>query len=291
MYAPSGYAANPDAVERAIVRFRDAGHRVFVDPTALSRWQRFSAPDDERLAAVSRMASNPEVDVAIAVRGGYGWSRLIERIDFEAIAVAGKVWLGHSDFTAFQLAAFAHAGMISYGGPMVAYDFGAEVPSRFTNEHCWGVLANTTYTVSCELEGPRDFATRGVLWGGNLAMIAHLVGTSHFPVIDGGILFLEDVGEHPYRIERMLYQLHMAGVLASQRAVIFGDFSGFEAAPNDHGYGLATVVAQAREKFSVPIFTGLPFGHCRDKLTLPFGGQCAFTVENGTATIEFSAYR
>lgn len=292
VYAPSGYALNPDAVERAIARFRDAGHRVIVDPTALARWQRFSAPDDERLAAVWRMASNPEVEVAIAVRGGYGWSRLLERLDFDGIAAARKVWLGHSDFTAFQLAAFAHTGMISYAGPMVAYDFGAETSSSFTLEHCWGVLGNKTYAVQCELVGPTNFAAAGVLWGGNLAMVAHLVGTPHFPTIKGGILFLEDVGEHPYRIERMLYQLHMSGVLADQRAVLFGDFSAYQLAPNDNGYDLAAVVEQARAKFSVPIFTGLPFGHCRDKLTLPFGGQCALTVGNdGAAILEFSVYR
>ena len=122
------------------------------------------------------------------------------------------------------------------------------------------------------LDGP-DVAVEGTLWGGNLALVAHLVGTPHLPRVDGGILFLEDVGEHPYRIERMLHQLHFAGVLGAQRAVLLGTFTGYATGPNDNGYDLAAVVDDARRRFGVPICTGLPFGHVPDKLTLPVGGH------------------
>ena len=137
LYAPAGFVAEPEAITRAAARLEALGHRVIVDPTASARWQRFSATDDERLAAVMRMASDPRVDLAIAVRGGYGWSRLLDRIDFGAIAASKTRWLGHSDFTAFQLAAWTHAGIVSFSGPMAAYDFGAPEPSSFTNDHCW----------------------------------------------------------------------------------------------------------------------------------------------------------
>jgi muramoyltetrapeptide carboxypeptidase len=290
LYAPAGFAPEPEAVARATSRLEALGHRVIVDPTASTRWQRFSAPDEERLAAVMRMASDPRIDLAIAVRGGYGWSRLLDRIDFDAIRASKTRWLGHSDFTAFQLAAWKHAGEVTFAGPMAAYDFGAEAASSFTAAHCWGLLGNATYEIELRLEGPADFAATGTLWGGNLAMVAHLVGTRHFPSIDDGILMLEDVGEHPYRIERMLYQLHFSGVLGRQRAVLFGTFNGFEPAPNDNGYDLAAMIAHARERFGIPIWTGLPFGHCRDKLTLPFGGQAELKVANGSARIRLSGY-
>ena len=290
-YSPAGFTTDPSAIARAISRLEAAGHRVVVDATVTSRWQRFSAPDDERLAAIMRMAEDPEVEIAIAVRGGYGWSRLLDRIDFGAIAAAGKSWLGHSDFTAFQLSALAHEGMVSFSGPMAAYDFGAEMPSAFTFEHCWGLLATDRYVVDCKLDGPDAFHAEGMLWGGNLAMLSHLVGTPHFPDIDGGILFIEDTGEHPYRIERMLYQLHFAGVLERQRAVLLGDFSGFELGANDNGYDIATMIEHARSRFGVPVFAGLPFGHCRDKLTLPVGGQCRLTVGDGVSRLTFSRYR
>src|SRR6266481_5538684 len=250
LYAPAGFVIEP----QAIARFEAAGHRVVVDPTVAMRWQRFSATDDERLAAVMRMAEDPRIELAIAVRGGYGWSRILERLDFAAIAGANKRWLGHSDFTAFQLGALAAARMVTFAGPLAAYDFGAETPSPFTLEHCWGLLGNAQYTAECALTRPAQFAAEGSLWGGNLSLLAHLVGTPYLPRVDGGILFVEDVGEHPYRIERMLYQLHHAGILRRQRALLLGAFSGYTPSPNDNGYDLAAMVEHCRGAFGVPVF-------------------------------------
>jgi len=290
LYAPAGFATEPAAIERAVSRLEAAGHRVVVDPTATTRWQRFSAPDDERLAAVMRMAEDPRVELAVAVRGGYGWSRLLGRLDFPAIAGANKRWLGHSDFTAFQLAALAATRMVTFSGPLAAYDFGAVTPSRFTLTHCWGLLGSREYAVECVLAGPASLSVEGTLWGGNLAMIAHLAGTPYMPRVGGGILFLEDVGEHPYRVERMLYQLYHAGILGRQRALLLGTFTGFDLVPNDNGYDLETVIEHARAAFGVPIFSGLPFGHCPDKLTLPVGARCALSVHRGQAKLAFSGY-
>jgi muramoyltetrapeptide carboxypeptidase len=290
LYAPAGFATDPATIARAVSRLEGAGHRVVVDPTASTRWQRFSAPDDERLAAVMRMAQDPRVELAIAVRGGYGWSRLLERLDFGVIAAANKRWLGHSDFTAFQLAALAAANMITFAGPMAAYDFGAETPSAFTVDHCWSLLDSEQHVIECALAGPVNFVGEGTLWGGNLALLAHLVGTPYLPRVDGGILFVEDIGEQPYRIERMLYQLHHAGILGRQCALLLGEFNGFEPGANDNGYDLAAMTEHVRSAFGIPVFTGLPFGHCRDKLTLPVGGHCKLTVHDGSAQLALSAY-
>jgi muramoyltetrapeptide carboxypeptidase len=284
LYGPAGFATDPAAIERAVARLEADGHSVIVDPTARSRWQRFAAPDDERLAAVMRMAGDARVELAIAVRGGYGWTRLLDRLDFAAIAASGTRWLGHSDFTAFQLAALAASGMVTFAGPMAAYDFGAESPSSFTMSHCWTTLERAETTIACALDGPA-LEVEGVLWGGNLAMVAHLAGTRYLPRVDGGILFLEDIGEHPYRIERMLYQLHYAGTLSRQQAIVLGSFNGYELGANDNGYDFAAVVEQARARFDVPIYTGLPFGHCPDKLTLPHGGRCQLRVSAGEAVL------
>jgi muramoyltetrapeptide carboxypeptidase len=290
LYAPAGFAVAPEAVARAVARLENAGHRVVLDPTATARWQRFSATDDERLAAVWRMAEDPRIELVVAVRGGYGWSRLLDRIDFARLAATRKRWLGHSDFTAFQLAALAKARMVTFAGPLAAYDFGAETASSYTMEHCWGLLASDRHAVELPLSGPSNFTGEGLLWGGNLSLVAHLAGTPYLPQIDGGILFLEDVGEHPYRLERMLYQLHYAGVLARQCAVLLGTLNGFVPSANDNGYDLASMIAHARARFGVPIFTGLPFGHCPDKLTLPVGGRCVLAVDEGRARIELSQY-
>jgi len=290
LYAPAGFATAPEAVERAITRLEAAGHRVVIDATVTGRWQRFAAPDDERLAAVMRMADDPRIELAIAVRGGYGWTRLLDRLDFARIAAARKRWLGHSDFTAFQLAALAAAGIVSFAGPLAAYDFGAQSPSQFTLRHCWELLSSQDYVADFPVAGPSSFAAEGMLWGGNLSLVAHLVGTPFLPRSDDGILFLEDVGEHPYRIERMLYQLQHAGILDRQRALLLGEFNGFELGANDNGYGLDTMIDHCRSAFRVPIFSGLPFGHCRDKLTLPVGARCALSVEGGVARLALSGY-
>ena len=290
LYAPAGFVVDPEAIARAVARFEAAGHRVVVDATVMTRWQRFSAPDAERLDAVMRMAEDSRVELAIAVRGGYGWSRLLDRLDFGAIAAANKRWIGHSDFTAFQLAALAAKGMVTFAGPLAAYDFGAEVPSAFTLEHCWGLLGSRQYAVEIELAGPPEFAAEGTLWGGNLTLLAHLIGTAYLPRIDGGILFVEDIGEHPYRIERMLYQLHHAGILGRQRALLLGEFTAYQPSANDNGYDLAAMVEQCRSAFGIPVFTGLPFGHRRDKLTLPVGARCALAVHRGAARLTLSGY-
>ena len=289
LYAPAGYVVDPASIERAAARLEAMGHRVAVDPSCTARFQRFAGTDDDRRAAVGRMAAAPDVDLVMAARGGYGWSRLLDALDFRALAAAGKRWVGHSDFTAFQLAALTHAGMKTFAGPMAAYDFGGDEVSAFTIDNCFALLDAGHHDVSCTLDGP-DLDVEGTLWGGNLALVAHLAGTRHFPRVDGGILFLEETNEHPYQIERMLYQLHFAGVLARQKAVLFGVCNNYELASNDNGYDEAAMVAQARAHFGVPILTGLPFGHCRDKLTLPVGGHCALRVRDGAAHIELTDY-
>ena len=154
IYAPSGFATEPDAVARAAERLRQMGHHVVVDRAASARWQRFAGTDDERLAAIARIAARDDVDVALAVRGGYGWTRLLDRLDFAALARAGKRWLGHSDFTAFQLAALATTGMKTFAGPMAAYDFGAAAPSAYTLDHCLALLGACEHEFDCALDGP-----------------------------------------------------------------------------------------------------------------------------------------
>ena len=291
IFAPSGYVLEAAALDRAVVRLREAGPREVVDPTARGRWQRFSATDAERAAAIERMTASGDVELVVAARGGYGCSRLLDGLDFAAIARARKRWMGHSDFTAFQLAALARGGMVSFAGPMASYDFGAPELSEFTARHCWELLDNDRYAVEFESPAATEFSCKGPLWGGNLAMIAHLAGGPYLPAIDGGILFVEDVGEHPYRIERMFYQLHFAGVLQRQHAVLLGSFSGYGLGTNDGGYDLDAMLAHVRSRITVPLIPGLPFGHCADKLTLPVGGRCALEVSGGRARLELSEYQ
>ena len=126
-------------------------------------------------------------------------------------------------------------------------------------------------------------AVRGRLWGGNLCMLSSLLGTKHFPRIKGGVLFLEDVNEHPYRVERGLLQLHQAGVLDAQKAVLLGAFTDYRKSPLDRGYTLKSAIEHLRSVSKTPILTGLPFGHVPTKVTLPVGAKLTLVVQGRDA--------
>jgi muramoyltetrapeptide carboxypeptidase len=165
--------------------------------------------------------------------------------------------------------------MVTFAGPMASYDFGAVAPSPYTLENCFGILGSDEWVAECALDGPSRVACSGTLWGGNLAMVAHLAGTPYLPDIDGGILFLEDVNEHPYRVERMLLQLHQAGVLGKQQAVLLGDFSNYKLGPGDNGYDFDSMLAFVRASVGVPVLCGLEYGHGRRRVTIPCGAPGA----------------
>ncbi len=238
-----------------------------------SRYQRFAATDAGRIAQLHAAAMHPEVEIVIALRGGYGLSRLLPDIDFPMLARSGKLFVGHSDFTALQMGLLAH-GASSLAGPMICDDFSRDDISDVTQSHFWQAVSESSFHVRVKAPGNPQLTVEGLLWGGNLAMLSHLAGTRWMPEINNGILFVEDINEHPYRVERMLLQLAHAGVLSRQRALLLGDFSGYRLTEYDNGYDFVAMVNFLRAYLGVPVLTGLPFGHTRDKLSLPVGGRC-----------------
>ncbi len=277
LIAPSGYCINQQAALRGVQRLTDAGHQVENDEVIRRRFQRFAGTDAERLADVNSLASLTSPDtIVMPVRGGYGASRLLDRIDWQALASRQQrdplLICGHSDFTAIQAGLLAQANVITFSGPMLAANFGAETLNTFTEQHFWLALRKAQFTVEWQGDGPQC-DVQGTLWGGNLAMLISLIGTPWMPTIDKGILVLEDVNEHPFRVERMLLQLEYAGILNRQSAIVLGSFSG--AAPNEYdaGYSLESVYAFLRSRLSVPLITGLDFGHEQRTVTLPIGAN------------------
>ncbi|EAP7531849.1 muramoyltetrapeptide carboxypeptidase [Salmonella enterica] len=282
LIAPSGYCINQQAALRGVQRLTDAGHQVENDEVIRRRYQRFAGTDAERLADVNSLASLTSPDtIVIPVRGGYGASRLLDRIDWQALATRQQrdplLICGHSDFTAIQAGLLAQVNIITFSGPMLAANFGAETLNTFTEQHFWLALRKAQFTVEWQGDGPQC-DVQGTLWGGNLAMLISLIGTPWMPTIDKGILVLEDVNEHPFRVERMLLQLEYAGILNRQSAIVLGSFSG--AAPNEYdaGYSLESVYAFLRSRLSVPLITGLDFGHEQRTVTLPIGANA--TLKN-----------
>lgn len=287
--APSAYLPEAAIVDRAAQFFAGRGWRVQAGDTCFARHERFAGPDDLRLAELQRFCSDPTIDVVIAARGGYGLSRILDRIDFAAIRRANRTIVGYSDFTAFNLAYLAVAGGVSFQGP-TAGDFGAVTPDPFTVENFFAAIDNAEHTLEFEAEGP-PCEVRGTLWGGNLALLTALAGTKYLPKVRGGILFIEDVNEPAYRIERMLYQLLHAGILEKQKALVVGDFDPVTPMPNDNGFGVPAVLAQMRSRLALPLVSGLPFGHVVTKATLPVGGTATLVVRGGRAKLAFSRGR
>ena len=303
IFSPAGIVPAAAPVRKAAKRLKALGFDASVDETALTKHQRFAGDDEARLAAIHRVAKAAP-DVALATRGGYGLTRLLDRIDWTLIARSvdkGTAWVGYSDVTALQLAALAHkatgpakveegvtAGF--WAGPMACDDFGrADSPDGgddVTQEVFVEAMTGKLEAVGFKAEAGFDgLEVSGRLWGGNLAVTQALLGTPHFPKIKNGILFLEDVNEHPYRIERALLQLQQAGVLDQQRAIVLGAFTEYRKSPLDRGYNLKTVIQYLRTQIKTPILTGLPFGHVPVKLTLPLGRQVNLVVQGRDAFV------
>ena len=292
LFTPAGVLARAAPLRLAARRLRAMGFDVSVDETALARHQRFAGDDETRLAALHRVAAAAP-SIALATRGGYGLTRLLDHIDWPLLARSveqGTRWVGQSDVTALQLGLLAHTGATSWAGPLALDDFGRtdeaggvdEVTSACFCEAMSGELEAVGFRTEAGFDG---LSVQGRLWGGNLTVLCSLLGTPHWPRIKGGVLFVEDVNEHPYRVERMLLQLHQAGVLAKQKAVLLGDFSGWRKSPLDRGYTLKSAVAHLRSVCATPILTGLPFGHVPTKLSLPVGRRVTLAVDGREAFI------
>ncbi len=288
--APAGHVPDPLAVERGIAYLEARGCRVhnYYDHAAIH--QRFGGTDAARLAALYAAADNPEVDLVMAVRGGYGLTRLLPSIDFDRLAASGKLFVGYSDITALHMGLYAKAGALSYAGPFVANDFGALEPEQFTFDDFWSCLAGPTHTITEHAAGNPRVEAAGTIWGGNLAMLCSLIGTEWFPRIDDGILFVEDIAEHPYRVERLLLQLMQAGVLERQQALVLGDFSGYKLGAMDNGYDFDSMLAYLRQALPIPVLTGLTFGHVPRRVTIPFGAQATLVSNDEGFRITMSAY-
>jgi muramoyltetrapeptide carboxypeptidase len=295
LIAPSGYPHNPDAMVRGVQRLTDVGCVVEgLDVLERVHW-RFGGSDAERAGDINALATADVLpDIALSVRGGYGATRLLEHLHYDALRERlhdqPTVIVGHSDFTAVQMALYAKSGLHTFGGPMLGPDFGALTTSELTLSSFWRTVRSASSKAGWKTTIEAQLDVEGPLWGGNLAMLCSLLDTPYFPRIDDGILFVEDVGEPPFRIERLLYQLHLSGVLGRQRALILGDFTDCRPAAYDNGYGLAQAFEQIRDVIDIPLIDGLPFGHAADKFTLPFGAPARLRVAGSEAELSFHGY-
>ena len=292
VYSPCSAVRDKAVIRRGVARLKALGHEVELDPAVFAAHMRFAGDDQTRLDAIHRAAASG-ADVALITRGGYGLTRLLPGIRYKSVAKAidqGTRFVGLSDFTAFQNAMLARTGAVTWSGPALGEDFGVEGEPDDIMQACFEDLLSgqgegTGWQLPRREAAGKPIEVRGELWGGNLAILASLAGTPWMPNIKSGILFLEDVHEHPYRVERMLTQLLYAGVLGQQKAILLGHFTNYKAVPHDRGFGLQKVVEWLRGKVKAPVLTNLPFGHVATKVCLPVGARVHLAVNGRNAFV------
>ena len=291
LVAPAGPLLELDDLTRAAALCRALDYEPVLGPAAGLRYGYLAGTDEERLADLNAAFRDSTIDAVWCIRGGYGSTRILDRVDFDALARRPRPLIGFSDVTALLLGALAHAGMVTFHGPVAR----AGMPS-FSRRHFERVLTRAEPAGRLErLAQPPDVliprqdrivgltggSAEGPLIGGNLTLLQCLVGTRFFPDLDGAILFVEDVGEDLYRVDRMLAHLRTAGALDRLAGVAVGRFTDLKRHMNDGALGFDEVLATYFGPLGVPVAYGFPVGHIDDQWTLPLGVRARLDADAG----------
>lgn len=271
--------ADPEKVQRGVERLRALGHTVTLMPHVLTQvWPYFAATPEQRLGDLHAAFTDPEIDAVICIRGGYGSNYLLEGLDLELLRRNPKPFIGYSDHTAIATWMLDQAGVPVLHGPMVAADFsrgdGVDLLSFAA------ALGGEAYRVGSEsgMRGLQAGTVRGVLYGGCLSLLTSSLGTRFAAQTEGKLLFLEDLGEKPYQIDRLLRQMKLAGKLEDVKGIIFGEMLDCASAGGPADL-TERVILTVLEWFPGPIAYGLRSGHVsRSNVTLPFGVEAELAV-------------
>lgn len=277
------------ALEKGCEGLRRAGYRPFYFDSILEQDIYFAGSVDRRVRELQDMFAREEVRAIVAARGGYGANYLLPKLDPETIRAHPKIFVGYSDLTVL-LNYFADvAGMVSFHGPMVCKDWGAERgvdaaawQSAVAQTSAWEVVLGEGSGASGLVEGEAE----GTLYGGCLSILVASIGTPYELSTEGTILFLEDVAEKPYRIDRMLMQLKMAGKLNGVKGIVFGEMCDCVQIANQ-GYTLQEVIVRVVKDLGVPVAFGVRSGHVTaGNITLPMGVRAGLRVNGGQVSLK-----
>ena len=293
LISPSGAIHDPAITPESVAhKLRAAGYRVKLGASVGARYGYLAGTDALRAQDLHAMFADPEVDAVWCARGGYGATRLLTRIDWDLLRAHPKLLIGYSDVTALHLAIHRLCGYPTLHAPMPALDSFSPEADPFAWEAAFHALRCAEPLGTLRLPdgaarptghpGASASTAEGLLVGGNLSLVASLCGTPYLPDMRGKILFLEDVGEKTYALDRMLTQLRLAGLFADCAAVVLGDYTNCPVEHPDFGLTLAEIVRDVVLPCGKPVLTGLPAGHCSPTLTLPLGIPCRVDTQQGT---------
>lgn len=239
----------------------------------------FAGTDAQRAAGFEEAMCAPQADLVLALRGGSGTARILDRINWDRVGASHAVFMGLSDLTAINLALYAKCGKASWQGPVAA---AFSITDETRVEFFMRAMSRPLFEEKLVAQG-EAIEAEGVLWGGNLSVLTSLIGTPYFPQIDGGILYLEDINEPAWRVSRMLSQLKLSGVLQRQKLILAGDFTGTDRNAGS-GAGRYTL-RDAMSECGLPVVYGLPYGHINSTMCLPFGVSGRVTLRDETLVI------
>lgn len=254
--------------------------------------------DAQRASEINRMFADKNIDGIWCVRGGYGAMRILDLLDYKIIKKNPKILVGFSDVTALLHAIFLKTGLVGFHGPV-----GASTFSDYTTKHTSGLLMSPAKAYEIELAADHRSKTdsefkpviiqggtaTGKLVGGNLTLLASLMGTPYEIELKNKLVFLEDVGEKPYRIDRMLTQLLLAGELQQAAGIVLGVFSGCETKPDVQSFSLIEMLKDRLGGLGMPVLYGFSFGHIDNNCTLPLGIEATLDVNQMKITFKESA--
>lgn len=283
---PAGYVA-PERIAHAVQVLQRWGFRVRVGKTIGIGDHYFAGHDDERLADLQEMLDDPEVRAVLMGRGGYGTSRIIDRLDFSAFAQQPKWICGFSDITVLHSHIHRQLGIATLHSPMCAA-FTRETDDsdhiRAFREALTGTLTNYRFEASAS---NRPGTAEGEIVGGNLAILAHLSGSPSQLDTAGRILFIEDIGEYLYNIDRLLVNLKRSGQLEGLAGLLVGQFTDSQDTERPFGQGLEQIIMDKVSEYDYPVAWNVPCGHDTVNITLPLGRRATLTVAPSGSGLRF----
>ena len=267
----SSSAVSREVLADGIAYWKDRGFAVKESPRLYQKERFIAGSDEDRLADLHALFADETVDIIIEAGGGYGSTRLLRKIDYDLISKHKKPLIGLSDITALQLALLAKSDLVSFSGYLMKPRFGRPIVP-YTEQSLQDCLDGRKQTIGGLETDYRGKALAGRLTGGCLTLVSSLVGTPYFPDVSNDILILEDIGEEPYAVDRMLTTLENAGVFDKVLAVVFGVFMNCKAKDPEDGT-IEDVLNEWKARIKVPVFTGLPYGHQAGSVVFPIGGE------------------
>lgn len=295
--APASAPLDPVHLENGVRYLEKNGYKVELGENLGKINGYLAGTDQERADDLNSMFKNKDIKAIFCVRGGYGASRIVDKLNYKVIKNNPKILVGYSEITALQMAILQKTGLVTFAGPMVATEFGNDV-SSFTEELFWKIITTNkkigrlNFLDNSKLASITKGNATGRIIGGNLSVFSALSGTQYFPDLKNRILMLEDVDELPYKIDRLLNQLRLLKVFKQIKGVILGRFVDcYEHDTSKRSLTLGEVMEDYFKTLKIPVLYTFPHGHIKDKVTVPFGINVKMNASRGFVEYSESAVR